>query len=440
MKKWEPSPELYQAALALRKQDPTIGRYRLARELDVTDTQARILAEALNADAPPQPEAEPPQGQSWDEKDGEAVAETRAIVQVRSLDELLEYFKVDTALWEVTRHIVNQWGKGDHLQVKAWLRRRYEPAVYDPLLELMEEFADRVKPTSRPSARVFPRNPILMVPSPVDHHFGLLAWGKETTGQDWDIKIAEEYFQKAIEHSIDATSHLNVTKAVIPLGHDIFNFDTARGTTVWGTQVDNDTRPAKVFKTVCLACVNMVETLAAAVSDVEIVLVPGNHDVSWSHHLCMFLWAWFRNDERVKVDISPNKRKPYLWEENFLCLVHGDMKKWKDLPLQCAVLWPSMFAAAHNWEILHGHIHHERMTRYASVGSNSGVRLRALPSLVACDYWHYDSGYVGSRRAMITMLYKRAGKRGEIITDVEDVTGVPPVHSTGTIDFGERHL
>jgi len=442
---------LLDKAKAIRLRDPRAGRYTIADQLGVTDHMARRLirqlkedptcqlADAeLNADvkATRQEGKDRTEHTEWSQNADGVVQATTVIEQVRSLDELLDFFSVDTVLWEVDKHVVNQWGKGDLMQVKAWLSKRKNDEVVDPLRQLFEAFADRQPVVKPPRTLEYPNNPVVMVPSPVDHHFGALVWGTEAKGDDWDLKHAVAFFQGAIEHAFSEAEHMNITKVILPLGHDLFNFDTARGQTMWGTQLDNDSRPGKVFMTVCLAMVNAIEFAANRVPNVEVILVPGNHDTSWSHHLMMFIWAWFKNDERVLVDISPNKRKAKLEYDNFLCFVHGDQKKWQDLPLQCATLWPDMWGRARHWEVLHGHVHHERVKRYVPLDSGSGVFMRALPSLVATDYWHYDKGYLGARRAMKTLIYKRSGLRAEVLTDVEDITGATPVLGDGNIDFG----
>ena len=277
-------------------------------------------------------------------------------------------------------------------------------------------------PASLPIQQSKLDDPHMLVISPVDHHFGKLAWAPET-GDDYDLHIAELLYVNAIEDALEFASGKNIEEIHIPVGHDIFHFDTVRGKTASDTQMDVDTRPQKVYVSACFAVAAAIDR-AAKVAPVTVHYVRGNHDPSWSHHLCVFLWGFFRNNDRVRVDYSPMGRKYVEYGVNLNLMTHGDMsqKNIMQLPLQLAVLEKEAWGRTSNWEVHLGHFHHQKEMSFIPLQEQSGVVIRILPSLCGTDEWHFTKGFVGNRRAMMSLLYsKTLGYVGQHISYAKDL-------------------
>lgn len=132
---------------------------------------------------------------------------------------------------------------------------------------------------------------------------------------------------------------------------------------------------------------------------VDVLWVPGNHDLKTSYHLCRELRAWFRTHPNVTVDVSPKLRKRYVYGRTMVGLTHGCYEKARELPLHFANEFAEDWGATKYREIHHGHFHKEKRHDFISLDTYGGIPVRTLMSLSAVDSWHYRQGYVGNRRA-----------------------------------------
>jgi len=412
--------EIAVAREMLRK-DPRAGRGSLSTLLGCTPYRAMSILDEVKAEGKVEVIEDDEGGKTWDAKGETAVASTR-LPQITSLDQLLQEFNVDREIWRVDRHVINQWGKGDMLQVKAWLSRRVTVMEEEVIRSLIERSV-----TPLPAKPAMLEEPSLdghmLILSPVDHHFGKLAWAKET-GDNYDLKLAEQLYVWAIEDALAQVGDRPLDEIHIPVGHDLFHFDSSRGTTANGTQMDVDSRPAKVFVSACFAVAAGIAR-ASQEAPVTVHFIPGNHDPTWSHHLCVFLWAYFRNNDNVKVDFNPMGRKYVEYGTNLILMTHGDMsaQNIRNLPTQMAVMVPEAWGRTRHWEVHLGHFHNQKEIAFVPLQEQSGVMLRILPSLCGTDEWHFTKGFVGNKRAMVSLLYsKTRGYSGQFISYAKDVT------------------
>jgi hypothetical protein len=182
--------------------------------------------------------------------------------------------------------------------------------------------------------------------------------------------------------------------------------------------MDVDSRPAKVFVAACFAVAAAVQR-ASEEAPTTIHFIPGNHDPTWSHHLCVFLWAYFKDNPNVRVDFTPMGRKYIEYGTNLILMTHGDMSQTniKNLPTQLAVMMPEAWGRTRHWEIHLGHFHNMKEFSFVPLQEQSGVMLRILPSLCGTDEWHFTKGFVGNKRAMMSLLYsKERGYTGQFIS------------------------
>lgn len=248
-----------------------------------------------------------------------------------------------------------------------------------------------------------------------DSHFGKLCWGPET-GSNYDLKIAETVYQRAIEDLLHEVAHQPVGRICLPIGNDFFQMDNRNNTTLAGTVQDVDGRYAKVIEAGEMAVVKAVELLMT-VAPVDVLWVPGNHDATTSYHLARTLGAWFRNTDRVTVDYTPTPRKYLRYGSTLLGFTHGDQEKKEDLPNLMAVEQPADWAIAtvcREW--LCGHDHRERKYATKPVDTYQGTTVRVCRSLAGTDAWHHKRGYVGQSQAAEVFLY--SATRGYVGHDI----------------------
>lgn len=342
-------------------------------------------------------------------------------------DEIIEKLDLDMRIWRVDRIIQKGWevtgkvpqgqqydeqaGQLAWLPTKLWKSknryiainfvRRAPRLVQKSVLDLLKDVEWPTLPTP---VRSSPGKCVMEL-SLYDIHLGKYCWAR-MTDQPYDLPIAVRVFQDAGRDLIEQTSHHEIDKIIIPIGHDFYQVDNWLGATALGTIVEStDDRFSKVFQAGIHAFRGLINE-CLKVAPVEILWIPGNHDRSTSYYLCEVLLGYTHENPHVDVDIidldSHRSRKYRRFGVTLLGYIHGaskDCPKDRDLPLLMAterpVDWASTIDRA--WRL--GHLHTKR-TSIVPVGDvMNGVRIERIPSLTATDAWHWENGFTGNRRA-----------------------------------------
>jgi predicted phosphodiesterase len=350
-------------------------------------------------------EAVSPEKATFDEKKDTATAESKSS-NIRTLEDLIDVCKIDLNIWEIERYIVNKWevaakgldGVMKHsplYQVKAWLKKKEVTKAK----EVIEFFKKELLALPRPVKTKNASGKYVYEISIPDLHLSKLCWGKETGYEDYDIKIASNLFKEAMHYLVSKVEVNTLDKIVLPIGNDFFNSEGLSGMTTKGTRQDDDSRWPKSFQVGCNLIAELVDELSKSVN-VDIIIVPGNHDFERCFYLGEFLSAWYRNNDAVRIDNSPTSRKYVSFGKNLILFTHGNEEKAANLPLLMATENPNFsdckFRTAHL-----GHFHGTEMKEY------NGVKVRILPSLCAPDAWHSNKGYVGNVRSATAFLYEK---------------------------------
>lgn len=363
---------------------------------------------------------------------GESAQVVSVSDRIRTVDQAFAHGGYDPAIWyvhysectsyecciknaEKRPEIVSLW------RINLDVRRRVSRSVEVGAEEILRRMADHA-PQYPPLGPIEPQQDgHLLEIGLYDVHFGKLAWRMET-GQDYDLRIAEEVYLAAGRRLVACAAGYPISRILLPIGNDFFHVDNLESKTTRGTPQDADGRYGKMFSTGAMACVRLIEELVQ-IAPVDIIHVPGNHDRVASYHLAMFLHAWFRNCDRVSVDVvrTLTGRKYYPFGPVVLGLTHGDGGKLSDLPATMLHEARELMATRRTLEIHTGHRHKAAEWVYKNTDTYAGgVRLRILPSLSATDAWHHDSQYVGAMRAAEAYLWsEKHGYVGHFSANVE---------------------
>lgn len=363
--------------------------------------------------------AESKQVKTTDEQSDNTRVLTARSANITSLNELLSYSKVDLSKWKVSRHIINTWevttGEGKtytNYQVKAWLDLRQQESVEDLIKEFKQQ-AEGYAPRYPKFNRVKKEGGKLLEISIPDFHLGQLSWGKETGRQNYDVKIAYQLFIDAVEYLLEHTATYNIDRVVFPIGNDYFNVNSALNTTANGTPQDEDCRWQKSFTYGREMAVEAIDRIAH-IANVDVIIIPGNHDYEKSFYLGEVLSAWYRNTDQVNVNNSPMTKKYYDYGNTLLGYIHGNKIKHTDLPLIMATDVPDKWARAKYKEFHTAHFHHKSEIEVRQ------VRVSTLPSLVPVSAWTANSGYDHLREAVGQVYDKERGKIAVIHYRPED--------------------
>jgi predicted phosphodiesterase len=356
---------------------------------------------------------------SFSEHETGAVVELVCNNPIQTEDDAIRFGQIDTSRWYVASKEVTSWPTvmkrkdGDRdvitvvlnwrvkLNLKPILNDVQAKALGGVFARMMKHAPKYPKP---PASRKKPE-PVLMTIGLYDHHFGKLAWARES-GMDYDLKIAEDLWRNAIEDSLARARHRNIDQILFGLGNDFLHIDNQNNTTTKGTPQDTDGRLAKIVEVAITSFIWAVER-AMYVAPTHIRLVAGNHDETVAQLLAMTVKAWFRNTKGVAVDSEPTSRKYHRYGTNLIGMTHGNKEPVAALPGLMKMERKKDYyeTECQHWHI--GHTHTSRKWTTKSVDTVEGTEIWVMPSLSATDRYHYQHGYIQSRFACHTMYYGR---------------------------------
>ena len=242
----------------------------------------------------------------------------------------------------------------------------------------------------------------------VDFHFAKLAWEGET-GENFDLQIARELFHQLVDTVIWRAKIFNIEKVVFPIGNDFFHFDDSEGNTTRGTSQDTDTRWQKMFSEGMKLFIAGINKLQKITDEVEVFLIPGNHDWMTSYYAIEYLSAWYKDSDKVKVNTDPKSRKYVKYGNNLIGFTHGSEEKKRIYGCMQAEV-PEYWADTTYREWHGGHLHSEQ------VKEDLGVVVRNLPSPTSTDAWHYRKAYISYKRLQVFAWHKKYGLDIIVIT------------------------
>jgi len=249
-----------------------------------------------------------------------------------------------------------------------------------------------------------------------DVHFGKMSWGEES-GEDYDLRIAEERYKTAISELISYINPLSIEKIIFPIGNDMINIDSRRNETFAGTPQDSDSRFYKIVKTVKSILIRAIDGLSL-IAPVDVIVVSGNHDTETMFMIGEMLDAYYHNNSNVNIDNSPKQRKYYRYGVTGFQYTHGNEEKHHELGLIFATEESRLWADTTFRICKLGHFHKNKKTEYVSVDEHQGFQVQILPSLSGSDAWHKSKGYMSKKQAKGFLYDKHKGQIGEFTYSV----------------------
>ena len=246
-----------------------------------------------------------------------------------------------------------------------------------------------------------------------DPHFGMYAWAKES-GDDFDLETAERLTFGAVDSLVASAPPAGI--ALLILLGDVFHAnDQSNVTPGHKHQLDVDSRYPKVIgvgiKTFRHAILRALEKHKKVIVRIE----PGNHDPQAKWALALALAAYFENDPRVEVDLSPSKFWFYRFGKVLIGTTHGDTVKHEGLPGVMAADRAEEWGQTKHRCWYTGHVHHTAVREFPGVVCESFRTLAAKDAFAAghgyragrdmrCIVHHRHHGEVARYRCDISML------------------------------------
>lgn len=388
-----------------------------AREIGINASTVRQRLEGLRAQAvrgeiasPPLP-AMPPQGFVVARNSAEYDADgtlRRQWVDTR---------QGNTDGWRIPDgHVV----KGESVLLDAnanvlakWIKTREDDAA-DLVPALQQAFASYVgaaPPIPVPSDT--DEHLLTVYPLP-DLHFGMFAWGKET-GANYDAKIAADMATESVRRLV-AQSRPSQRAVLLGLGDYFHANDHKAVTPQSGNRLDVDGRWAKVFASGAHLATRLVSEIAHKHEHVDVVMLPGNHDMDSALTLAVALDLFYARSPHVRVDLNPS----LIWYQRFgavlLGATHGHTMKPERMAMAMAADRAADWGQTQFRHMFFGHIHHETAKEIA------GVRVESFQSPAAPDSFNAGHGYRAGRSLNALTFH---ADRGEIGRHRVNIMGAP---------------
>lgn len=292
----------------------------------------------------------------------------------------------------------------DNKPVMTWVKTRIdEEQAAAAIQEWVTWLVQDAKGLSIPVPPPIVSNDDLLSVYPMgDPHFGMYAWGKET-GAPFDLDIAEQLTKGAVDRLV-ACAPASRDALLIELG-DFFHMDNSTNRTPnSGAQLDVDTRFQRVMQIGLRTMIYCIQRLLEKHQNVTVRIVQGNHDPHSSVALALALDAYFHNEPRCKVDLSPKAFWYYQHGKVLIGATHGDTLKTDKLPGVMAADVPAQWGVTEHRYFYHGHIHHDSVKEYP------GCIIESFRTLAAKDAWHAMSGYRSGRDMKVIVHHKNFGE------------------------------
>lgn len=287
-----------------------------------------------------------------------------------------------------------------------WVKSREDDERNRALLaEAIAGMTADIKPLARVKPPKAVNSDLLNLFIVTDYHIGMLAWGEETRGDNWDTDIAEEllraWFAEAIRRAPDAE-----TAVFAQLG-DYLHFDGLDAITPQHHNLlDADTRYQRVVRVAQRCIRDAVVQLLAKHKRVHLIMAEGNHDPAGSIWLRECMAMLYSGNPRVTVDTSPD---PYYCVEHGLTSLffhHGHKRKPKEVDDVFAAKFREVFGRT-KYSYGHlGHMHH------ATLHESALMTIEQHRTLAAADAYASRGGWLSGRDAPVITYSKRFGQVG----------------------------
>lgn len=255
-------------------------------------------------------------------------------------------------------------------------------------------------PITPPPART--NSDILAVYPLGDPHFGMHAWGREA-GEDFDLFEAERLTLAAIDRLV-STAPAAETAIILNLGDYFHTDDQSNQTPAHRHQLDVDSRFPKILEVGIRAMRHAIIRTLERHQKVIVRMEPGNHDPHATWALNMAMSAYFEDDPRVEIVMSPSKFWFYRFGQVLIGSTHGDTVK------QEALLGVMATDAYVDWGLSRfrywytGHVHHQAVKELA------GVTCESFRTLAAKDAYAASHGYRAGRDMRLIVHHKDYGE------------------------------
>lgn len=281
-------------------------------------------------------------------------------------------------------------------------------AMMDAAIEAFCEEIPRAEPTPyNANEDVYKSDQLALYPV-FDLHIGAMAH-KHECGENYSTDISEKVLREFFEYAVEVAP--DAQKAVLLIGGDFLHSDGLDAVTpASGHVLDQDSRYAKLVHVAIRSVRRAVAMMLNKHRDVEIQIIEGNHDQAGMIWLRAAMAAYFEDEPRVTVDVSPMILHRTKWGKTLLGYTHGHtMKKAETRLAAMATDFREEFGTSRYIYTHSGHWHHQTITE-GTLGIDE-----VHGQLGAKDAYAARGGWRSYRQAAVIVYSKEFGEIGRFV-------------------------
>lgn len=350
---------------------------------------------------------------------------------IKTLDDLIEYHKIDTKVFKAVEVITNYLEQGSKLrvphqtengrvvithkrtktplhQIKAKFKRVENLFDQERFLAELKKAVGKPKPQKRKPKKK--KANLLVEPFITDHHIG-----NAIQNEDYDliysIDLAEKYYNDAIDHFLSEIDTSKIERFLLPSGNDLVHWDNFKNQTTRGTQLFGNARDYERACVVAEACLIKNIDKMLKIAPVDIPMVKSNHSYTTEFHIGRSLIYKYEKNKNVRILNSINSRQYYQWENIGIGFCHGHNEKIKELdkifPVEQPRIWNE--SKTRHFHIGHRHtfVKTSSFTKLIDNMRMNGLEVIQGSTLCVPDFWHTNKGYVGAYQRTQCLVFNK---------------------------------
>lgn len=241
-----------------------------------------------------------------------------------------------------------------------------------------------------------------------DLHIGAMAH-KHECGENYDTATAEKVMNSFFDYAVDKAPKSR--NATLVLGGDFLHYDSLEAKTpASGHILDSDSRYAKLVYVAIRSVRRAVSRMLEKHQVIDIKVISGNHDEAGMVWLRAALAAFYEDESRITVDVSPAAMLMTNFGSTLIGYTHGhQMRKAETRLTVMATDFRKLFGNSEYVYTHSGHWHSQKITE-----TNLGID-EVHGQLGAPDAYSANGGWRSMRQAAVIVYHKRFGEVGRFI-------------------------
>ena len=291
-----------------------------------------------------------------------------------------------------------------------WVKTSIDNERLEVLMEQAREAFCSELPKAIPSESPdvsFDDNTLAMYPV-FDLHIGAMAH-KHECGENYDTATAEKVMNGFFDYAVDKAP--NSKNAVLVLGGDFLHYDSLEAKTpASGHILDSDSRYAKIVYVAIRSVRRAISRMMEKHKVIDIKVISGNHDEAGMVWLRAALSAFYEDEPRVNVDVSPAAMMMTSFGATLIGYTHGHQMRKADTRLTVmATDFRKIFGQSEYVYTHSGHWHSQKITE-----TNLGID-EVHGQLGSPDAYSANGGWRSQRQAAVIIYHKEFGEVGRFI-------------------------